>query len=100
MTRKPVTPAFPREATRRLEEIKLGIASRPNVVSRVPGLKIGTILERIYKGKTLRVVVVKSGFEFEGEVYGSLSRIARLITSSHWNGLLFFGLVKRQRGPR
>jgi hypothetical protein len=50
----------------------------------------GTILTRVYKGTTLRVTVLRHGFEFEGEVFGSLSAVAKAITGSHTNGYLFF----------
>lgn len=55
----------------------------------------GTILTRAYKGETLTVTVLPAGFEFEGEVYKSLSAVAKKITGSHCNGYLFFGLTKR-----
>jgi len=58
----------------------------------------GTLLKRDYKGQTLHVRVLQNGFEFEGEVYRSLSAIARKITGNHWNGYLFFGLT--QETPR
>ena len=38
------------------------------------------------------VRVLPKGFEFEGEVYRSLSAIAAKVTGSHWNGFRFFGL--------
>ena len=34
------------------------------------------------------------GFEFEGEVFGSLSAVARKITGQHMNGFHFFRLGK------
>ena len=44
-------------------------------------------------GNPYRVVgVLPKGFEFEGEVYRSLSAIAAKVTGSHWNGFRFFGL--------
>ena len=52
----------------------------------------GTILVREYKGRKLQVRVLESGFEFEGEVYRSLSAVAKTITGSHCNGYLFFRL--------
>lgn len=52
----------------------------------------GTILVREYKGRKLQVRVLESGFEFEGEVYRSLSAVAKKITGSHCNGYLFFRL--------
>ncbi len=55
----------------------------------------GTILAREYKGETIRVMVLDKGFEYEGEIYRSLSAIAKAVTGSHWNGFGFFGLGKR-----
>ena len=52
----------------------------------------GTILTRRYKGETVQVKVLPQGFEYEGEVHGSLSAVARAITGSHCNGYLFFRL--------
>jgi Protein of unknown function (DUF2924) len=40
----------------------------------------------------LQVQVMPEGFAFEGQVYGSLSAVARAITGSHINGYLFFRL--------
>ncbi len=54
----------------------------------------GTILKREYKGKTVQVRVLTNGFDFDGDIYRSLSAVARKITGSHWNGFLFFGLPK------
>ena len=52
----------------------------------------GTVLRREYKGRAVFVRVLPKGFEFEGEVYRSLSAIAAKVTGSHWNGFRFFGL--------
>ncbi len=53
----------------------------------------GTRLFREYKGKRYVVTVApKSGYEFEGRPYRSLSAIATEITGTHWNGKLFFGV--------
>lgn len=53
----------------------------------------GTELTRRFKGHDYRVTILPSGFEYDGEVYRSLSAVAHAITGSHWNGLLFFGLT-------
>jgi Protein of unknown function (DUF2924) len=50
----------------------------------------GTILTRWYKGKMLCVQVLRHGFEFDGQIYKSLSAVAKAITGSHTSGLLFF----------
>ena len=53
----------------------------------------GTILQRPYKGEILQVKVLRHGLEFEGNVYRSLSAVAKAITGAHWNGRLFFRLT-------
>jgi hypothetical protein len=42
------------------------------------------------------VKVLAEGFEFETRQYRSLSVIAREVTGTRWNGLLFFGLAERR----
>jgi len=34
------------------------------------------------------------GFEYEGEVYRSLSAVAEAVTGKHWNGYHFFRLKR------
>lgn len=54
----------------------------------------GTTLRRQY-GKDLHVVVVEEDdFVFRGQRHKTLSKIARLITGTSWNGFTFFGLSK------
>lgn len=50
----------------------------------------GTILTRPYKGQTVQVQVLQSGFAYQGQVYPSLSAVAKAVTGSHCNGYLFF----------
>ena len=50
----------------------------------------GALLTRKYKGRTIQVRVLRQGFEFDGEIFRSLSAVARKVTGSHWNGHLFF----------
>ena len=54
--------------------------------------KPGSVLRREYKGRAIVVRVLPRGFEYEGEVYRSLTAIAQKITGAHWNGVSFFGL--------
>lgn len=58
----------------------------------------GAVLTREYKGETIEVHVLPKGFEYEGEVYRSLSAVARTVTGTHWNGYHFFGLQKSGKG--
>ena len=57
----------------------------------------GTRLIREFKGVEHCVTVCHDGFEYQGRPYKSLSAIARHITGTRWNGLVFFGL-KNTRG--
>jgi hypothetical protein len=57
----------------------------------------GTRLVREWKGAEHSVTVRQEGFEYQGRPYKSLSAIARHITGTRWNGLVFFGL-KNTRG--
>lgn len=54
----------------------------------------GTVLTRTYCGRAYEVTVLLKGFDYDGEVYRTLSAIAKKITGKHWNGYLFFGLTK------
>jgi hypothetical protein len=56
----------------------------------------GTRLIRDYQGVEHCVTVRDEDFEYEGRPYKSLSAIARAITGTRWNGLLFFGLKNRE----
>jgi len=69
---------------------------RPLRDPRLP--KPGSTLSRAYRGHEIRVLVLEDGFEYEGRHYASLSALAREVTGQRWNGLLFFGLTKRDRG--
>ena len=53
----------------------------------------GTVIEREYDGKKIRVKVLDDGFESRGKTYRSLSAIAREVTGTPWNGYLFFHLI-------
>ena len=55
----------------------------------------GTILTRKYKRETVQVRILSEGFEHEGEIYTSLSAVAKAITGSHCNGYQFFRLGKK-----
>jgi hypothetical protein len=54
----------------------------------------GTQLTRDFQGRKIIVKVREHGFEYEGEIYKSLSAVAKAATGTHWNGYVFFGLTK------
>lgn len=55
----------------------------------------GTVLRRVFDGKTHEVTVCVEGFEYAGRKYKTLSAIATEIAGTRWNGFLFFGLKRR-----
>src|SRR3954463_4030228 len=59
----------------------------------------GTRLIREYQGVEHCVTVRETDFEYQGRPFKSLSAIARAITGTRWNGLLFFGLKNREVRP-
>jgi hypothetical protein len=59
----------------------------------------GTRLIREWRGVEHCVTVRDDDFEYQGRPYKSLSAVARAITGTRWNGLIFFGL-KNQRVSR
>ena len=56
----------------------------------------GTVITRDYKHQTLCVTVLPNGFEYEGEVYRSISAVAKTVTGSHLSGIAFFNLDRRK----
>jgi hypothetical protein len=56
------------------------------------GLKVGALLVREWNGKLERVMILDEGFAWNGQTFGSLSQIAKVMTGTNWNGHRFFGL--------
>ena len=68
--------------------------SQPQRDARLPAS--GSLLTRRLNDRQIVVKVLADGFEFESRHYRSLSAIAREVTGTRWNGLLFFGLTERR----
>jgi hypothetical protein len=75
------------------KELKLkgGLVVTPDL-----SLRPGARLVREWRGRTHTVVVMKNGFEYAGEVFLSLTKIAHAITGAHWSGPRFFGLIRKR----
>ena len=52
----------------------------------------GSVIQRQYKGRTLIVTVLESGFEYLGQRYRSLTAVAKAVAGAHHNGFRFFNL--------
>ena len=48
------------------------------------------VLTRPFKGRLHIVTVLPNGFQYDGDIYRSLTAVAHAITGSHWNGYHFF----------
>jgi DUF2924 family protein len=59
----------------------------------------GTRLIREWNGVEHSVTVRNSDFEYQGRPYKSLSAVAKHITGTQWNGLVFFGLKNTRARP-
>ena len=88
-------PKAPRHTAVAPERTKSGTLKRSGKGLPPPG----SVITRDYKSRKLRVTVLQDGFEFEGEVYKSLSAVAKAVTRSHTSGNLFFRLVGKG-GPK
>lgn len=77
---------------RLVEDYKKG-----KTIRKTESIKSGTRLIRVWQGKKHSVLVTDKGFEYNGLEYGSLSKIATVITGTKWNGLVFFGLKKKDQ---
>ena len=60
----------------------------------------GARLIREWNGRTYTVMVTEDGFEYAGTAYGSLTKVAGIITGAHWSGPRFFGLTGRKTADR
>ncbi len=85
---------FRKSKTKKAKSVKTSRSRVKPVGGRDPRLpKVGTALQREYKGKKLQVTVEADGFTFGGKSYKSLSSLAQHITGSKAvNGFLFFRL--------
>jgi hypothetical protein len=66
--------------------------NKPTKTHRIP--PPGSVITREYKGQEIIVTILEKGFEFQGQVYRSLSAIAKEVTGTTWNGYTFFRLKK------
>ncbi|MGU3286241.1 DUF2924 domain-containing protein [Methylobacterium mesophilicum] len=100
-----------RETARQLDRLARGVTGEQGggtstaATDAIPipsasGSRPGTVLVREWRGELQRVTVLERGFAWNGVDYDSLSKVARAITGTNWNGPRFFGLRgKGQSNP-
>ena len=55
---------------------------------------VGAVITKTYHGQTIEVKVLEIGFEYQGKIYKSISRVAMEIVKRPISGYVFFGLSK------
>lgn len=73
---------------------------KPEAIFTAPRIKPGTLLVRSWRDETHIVTALEEGFEWKSNRYKSLSEVARAITGTQWNGLVFFGVKPRSLGNK
>jgi len=81
---------LPRAAQQRLNQ---AAAAKTQTRSASPGMR----LVREWQGKVHIVTIGETGeVEWNGQIWRSLSQVARVITGIRWSGPAFFGLKQRK----
>jgi hypothetical protein len=84
---------LPANTRRLLDQLVKAAAAKPDGRLDLPRrIKPGSELVRTWNRRTCRVMVLETGFAYDGKTFTSLSEIATLITGTKWNGPRFFGL--------
>ena len=90
-------------ATRQVLERTDSREARPAMSARLASfdqkrteLTPGTVLVREWDRQSQRVRVMADGFDWNGQTYDSLSKVAFAITGTKWNGPRFFGLRDKE----
>jgi hypothetical protein len=84
-----------RQVLDRTDSNEIGSAVSARLVSfdrKRTELTPGTVLVREWDRRSQRVMVMADGFAWNGQTFGSLSKVAFAITGTKWNGPRFFGL--------
>ena len=81
----------------RAHEERTDLARKPPESSRDPRLPPpGAEIRRTFKGVEHVVTVLEDGFLYQGRKYKTLTKIAKEITGTKWNGYGFFGLLRTE----
>ena len=86
---------LPAYIERELDKFGSNSDAAPPTLARRGPISPGTRFVREWNGKTIAVTATESGFEWDTDIYRSLSEIARKVTGAHWSGPRFFGLTAK-----
>lgn len=91
------TGGWPPEQRKRLQQLINAYKRNPRYFDEnIVGIKPGTRIVKIWRGKRYSVLVQQNGFEYDGKNFTSLSEVAFVIAGTRWNGWVFFGLKKKK----
>jgi acetylornithine/succinyldiaminopimelate/putrescine aminotransferase len=89
--KKHIEPSISNDVKIRLDKLVTDYKDNQNNLNgSAQALQPGMKLIRNWQGTDHTVTVLENGFEYKGQHYKSLSKIANDITGSRWNGWLFF----------
>ncbi len=80
------------DATEQLFKIAKAYAVREQQDKTAQPIGPGTRLVRNWHSQAYVVDILDKGYLWQGQLYGSLSEIARTITGTRWSGPRFFGV--------
>lgn len=80
-----------RETLRKIRSVSVAKLRKPKPKV---NLRVGTSISRIWHHQKYEVTILQNGFEWNGQVYPSLSTIAPKICGVNRNGFEFFGIQK------
>lgn len=69
---------------------------RPSPIKKNGKILSGTRFIREWNGKTYETIARDNGFEYNGQMYRSLTALATAITGTKWNGHTWWGLKNRK----
>lgn len=81
-------------ARKKLQAIAESLPKGPRSARQIQAPPQGTRILRQWRGEMHEVWCSDDGFTYQGKLYGSLSKIAFVITGTKWSGPAFFGVKK------
>lgn len=87
---------LPKELQNRLNSLVVDYEKTKSVnIKKIRKFEVttGTKFIREYKGNRYEVTAKENGFEYQNQIYKTLSAVANVITGTHWNSKKFFGVA-------
>lgn len=87
---------------KKVKQSAVKVAKRNSIDLAVPATKerdsrlpvVGTVITKIYHRQILEVKVLENGFEYQGKLYKSISRVSMEIVKHPISEYVFFGVTR------